>query len=294
MDEWPSVREAVGLYAQGWFPMDDLDRAGEPLPFYAAHERAIFPLDATRGTRCGAGCAARCGARADCELVRDRHFDAVLTACAAPRAEDDERWITPRLAGLYRRLHAAGVAHSYELVRGGELAAGVLAVRLGRAAMLESMCHFVPDAGNALLAAPARRARGRRGRGAVRHPAADRPHAAPRRRADRPRRLRGAAARACDQLSDGSAGIVDSSASDAPWRRRTADHSSSGSSQKTSSRSAGTTIHDSSSISASSWPGPQPAWPAKIRARRSASPSAPGSSTSAGTKPRSSSTSSAL
>ncbi|MDP9344151.1 MAG: leucyl/phenylalanyl-tRNA--protein transferase family protein, partial [Actinomycetota bacterium] len=87
----------------------------------------------------------------DCDLTRDRHFDAVLDACAAPRDQGDERWITPRLTDLYRRLHAAGVAHSYELVRGGELAAGVLAVRLGRAALLESMCHFVPDAGNALL-----------------------------------------------------------------------------------------------------------------------------------------------
>jgi len=150
-DEWPSVGEAVALYAQGWFPMDDLDRAGEPLPFYAAHERAILPLDAASRDALRRRMRRALRARTDGELGRDRHFEAVLTACATPREADDEPWITPRLAGLYRRLHAAGVAHSYELVRGDELAAGVLAVRLGRAAMLESMCHFVPEAGNALL-----------------------------------------------------------------------------------------------------------------------------------------------
>ncbi len=151
MDDWPSVREALSLYAQGWFPMDDRDRAGEPLPFYAAHERAVLPLDASSREALRRRMRRALRACADCDLGRDGHFEAVLAACATPRAEDDEPWITPRLAGLYRRLHAAGVVHSYELVRGGELAAGVLAVRLGRAAMLESMCHFVPDAGNALL-----------------------------------------------------------------------------------------------------------------------------------------------
>jgi leucyl/phenylalanyl-tRNA--protein transferase len=151
VDDWPSVPEALSLYAQGWFPMDDGDRGGEPLPFYAAHERAILPLDAASRSALRRRLRRALRSRADCELTRDRHFEVVLAACAAPREADDEPWITPRLAGLYRRLHAAGAAHSYELVRGDELAAGVLAVRLGRAAMLESMCHFVPDAGNALL-----------------------------------------------------------------------------------------------------------------------------------------------
>ncbi len=151
MDEWPSVREAVALYAQGFFPMDDPARAAAPLPFYAAHERAVLPLEAPARAALRRRLRRSLRARADCTLVRDRHFDAVLAACAAPRSPGDERWITPRLGALYRRLHAAGVAHSYELERGGELAAGVLAVRLGRAVMLESMCHAVPDAGNALL-----------------------------------------------------------------------------------------------------------------------------------------------
>jgi leucyl/phenylalanyl-tRNA--protein transferase len=53
---------------------------------------------------------------------------------------------------LYRTLHAAGHAHTFEIWVGGELAAGLISVTIGRAAMLESMFHRVPHAGNALLA----------------------------------------------------------------------------------------------------------------------------------------------
>lgn len=151
MDDWPPVAEAIALYAQGWFPMDADEHAGDPLPFYAVDERAVFDLSAGARAALRRRVRRSLRARADCELVRDRHFERVLASCAEPRDADDGVWITPRLAALYRRMHAAGHAHSYELVRGDELAAGVLAVRLGRAAMLESMRHLLPDAGNALL-----------------------------------------------------------------------------------------------------------------------------------------------
>jgi leucyl/phenylalanyl-tRNA--protein transferase len=52
---------------------------------------------------------------------------------------------------LYRVLRSAGHAHTFEVWAGGELAAGLIAVSLGRAAMLESMFHRIPHAGNALV-----------------------------------------------------------------------------------------------------------------------------------------------
>ena len=61
------------------------------------------------------------------------------------------------------------------------------------------------------------------------------------------------------QLSEGSGGIVASRASGPPWRWSTALQSRSGSSLKTSSGSAATTIQLSSSSSASIWPADQPA-----------------------------------
>jgi leucyl/phenylalanyl-tRNA---protein transferase len=149
---WPDVEEAVALYAAGWFPMDSAEHAGGPLPFFAAPERAVLELDAAaraglrrrlrRSLRRGEGWRWRC----------DGAFEHVLDACARPRAADDEAWITPRLRELYRRLHEAGFAHSFELWAGEEPVAGILAVVLGRAAMLESMAHWRPDAGNVLLA----------------------------------------------------------------------------------------------------------------------------------------------
>ena len=132
--------------------MDDPAAAGGALPFYAAEERAVLELDedaraalrrrVRRSLRAGAGWT----------LALDTRFDDVLDACARPRSAGDGVWITPRLAALYRRLHAAGFAHSFEVHAGERLGAGLIAVLLGRAAMLETMTHWVPHAGNVLVA----------------------------------------------------------------------------------------------------------------------------------------------
>lgn len=165
MTDVPGVREAVALYANGWFPMDTpADPSGMAggtgtegdgeLPWYAARERATLPLDpAFRDTL-------RRRLRRDvraCEeltLAVDVDYPAVLDLCAQPPVAGDGIWISPRLKRLYLELHAAGWAHSFELrAPDGALAAGLLGVVLGRAAMLESMRRVLPKAGNALLVA---------------------------------------------------------------------------------------------------------------------------------------------
>jgi leucyl/phenylalanyl-tRNA--protein transferase len=146
------VDPALALYAAGFFPMDDPDEEPfGPLPFYAADERCVFELDdrsraalrrrVRRSLRTGDGWALRL----------DTRFELVLESCARPRSPEDGIWITPRLASLYRRLHASGHAHSFEVHAGDRLGAGMLVVTLGRAAMLESMTHWVPHAGNVLV-----------------------------------------------------------------------------------------------------------------------------------------------
>jgi leucyl/phenylalanyl-tRNA--protein transferase len=153
-DAGPSVEQAVALYAAGYFPMDDPNEARNPLPFYAAERRAVLELDeASRAKlRRRLRRSLRAGERQDWRLVRDARFEEVLGACARPREPGDGVWITPRLQHLYRRLHEAGLAHSFEVHAGDALAAGLIGVLLGRAAMLESMFHTVPHAGNVLLA----------------------------------------------------------------------------------------------------------------------------------------------
>lgn len=143
----PDVGWALGAYAQGLFPMDDPDAQGEPLAFYTADPRCVIdvsPAGLERLRRKVRRSLARDpGWRAD----RDRAFEAVLAGCMRPRPADGV-WLTPRLAELYRSMHRAGFAHSFELWDGDRLAMGALGVVLGRAAMLESMFHAIPHAGN--------------------------------------------------------------------------------------------------------------------------------------------------
>jgi leucyl/phenylalanyl-tRNA---protein transferase len=132
--------------------MDDPDEEPfGPLPFYAADERCVFELDERSRAAMRRRVRRSVHAGRDWALRLDTHFETVVDACAQPRSPDDGIWITPRLATLYRRLHAAGHAHSFEVHAGDRLGAGMLAVTIGRAAMLESMTHWVPHAGNVLV-----------------------------------------------------------------------------------------------------------------------------------------------
>ena len=146
----PSVEQAVALYAAGWFPMDE---PGAPeLPWYAAQERATFDLDPEARAALARRLRRDVRACAELRVAVDHEFDRVLALCAVPPAAGEGVWITPRLQRLYRNLHRAGLAHSFELRSpDGDLAAGILGVVLGRAAMLESMRRLRPKAGNALL-----------------------------------------------------------------------------------------------------------------------------------------------
>jgi leucyl/phenylalanyl-tRNA--protein transferase len=146
----------LGLYAQGLFPMDDPGReggaaAGE-LPWWVADPRTVFELDAASRAALRRRVRRSIAARDDWELRISNAFDEVVERCAQPRGPGDGVWLTPRMHALYRVLHAAGHAHTFEIWVGeDELAAGLIAVLLGRAAMLESMWHGVPHAGNVLV-----------------------------------------------------------------------------------------------------------------------------------------------
>jgi leucyl/phenylalanyl-tRNA--protein transferase len=132
--------------------MDDPGEAFGPLPFYAAEDRAIIELDERTRARLKRRVRRSLRAGMGWSLRMDTAFETVLAECARPRDPDNGVWITPRLAALYRGMHAAGHAHSFEIHAGGRLGAGLLAVLIGRAAMLESMTHWVSHAGNVLVA----------------------------------------------------------------------------------------------------------------------------------------------
>jgi len=144
-----TLEQIVAAYVRGWFPMDD-ERAPE-LPWFCPDTRAVFDLDAAAldRTRYAVRRSLRHAARF--RLAFDTAFETVVAECARPRHEGDGVWLTQRMRDLYAELRTAGLSHTIELWDGEALAGGIVAVTLGRAAMLESMFHSVPHAGNILL-----------------------------------------------------------------------------------------------------------------------------------------------
>jgi leucyl/phenylalanyl-tRNA---protein transferase len=150
------VGTILSLYAQGMFPMDDPGDDGEPppreLPWWIADPRTVFGLDEDARAAVRRRVRRSLNARDDWQLRVSDAFDEVIARCARPRTPDDGVWLTPRMHRLYRALHASGHAHTFEIWTPDDgLAAGLISVTLGRAAMLESMWHRVPHAGNVLV-----------------------------------------------------------------------------------------------------------------------------------------------
>jgi leucyl/phenylalanyl-tRNA--protein transferase len=81
----------------------------------------------------------------------DRDFEAVIRACAAPRAGARGTWITNEMRTAYLRLHELGIAHSIETWRGSELVGGLYGVELGRIFFGESMFSRATDASKVAL-----------------------------------------------------------------------------------------------------------------------------------------------
>ncbi|GAA5439899.1 leucyl/phenylalanyl-tRNA--protein transferase [Deinococcus caeni] len=143
----PLTREVARHYASGAFLMDN----GDGLMWYSVENRAVVPLT----ERGGLHVARRL--RRDLKHFEprvDTAFAQVVAGCrgdlpgSAPR---DGEWISDELAALYLHLHAQGLAHSFEVWRGGELAGGVLGLALGGAFIAESKFHRVTNASKAAL-----------------------------------------------------------------------------------------------------------------------------------------------
>ena len=135
----------LAAYRAGVFPMG-LGRGGKgPLGWWSPDPRGVLPLDGLRVTR---------SLRQACkgfEIRIDAAFADVIAGCADPSRPS--RWITPRVAEAYRRLHALGWAHSVEAWRDGELAGGLYGLAIGGLFAGESMFHRARDASKVALVA---------------------------------------------------------------------------------------------------------------------------------------------
>jgi leucyl/phenylalanyl-tRNA---protein transferase len=135
--------EIVSRYARGLFPMDD--------GWYAADPRAVFSLERSSLALVRRKLARSLKNGRSFEFRVDSAFSDVVAACARPRSASDGVWLQPWIADQYTLLHGAGLAHTFEIWTEGQLAAGMVGVTIGRAAILESMFHTVAHAGNVLL-----------------------------------------------------------------------------------------------------------------------------------------------
>lgn len=133
----PTVLEAARL---GFYPHAHIG----PMKWWSPPQRAVMMLDdvhiAKRFRRTMRG--------ADATFSFDDDFEAVLDACAAPRAgRTPLTWITPRARALYLRLHEEGHAHSVEIRNAdGVLEGGLFGLTVGPVFSALSMFHTADNA----------------------------------------------------------------------------------------------------------------------------------------------------
>jgi len=132
----------INAYAQGIFPMAD-DEGN--INWYAPDPRAILEHENLHISR-----SLRATIRKGIYEVRmDTAFELVMRWCAAR----EETWINEAFVTTYTRLHYAGLAHSVEAWKDGELVGGLYGVSLAGAFMGESMFSRATDASKVCLVA---------------------------------------------------------------------------------------------------------------------------------------------
>ncbi|ESA37807.1 leucyl phenylalanyl-trna--protein transferase [Leptolyngbya sp. Heron Island J] len=131
-----SIPHILQCYAQGYFLMADSDY--QTLNWYSSRKRALIPLDDRfrypKSLR-------RVLNQNRFEIAFNRDFDAVVEGCA----NRETTWISDELKAIYRMLHRAGHAHSFEAWQGDQLAGAILGIVLGGAFIGESMFFTIPD-----------------------------------------------------------------------------------------------------------------------------------------------------
>ncbi len=152
----PTVEELLAAYMQGVFPMAHPEEGGR-IYWYAPDPRAILPLDDFHTPRRLA------------QTVRQDPFDiristdvkGVIEACAAPRANQSQTWISSGIRDAYLELHERGFVHTVEAWLDDQLVGGLYGVAIGGLFAGESMFFRETDASKVCLVHLVRRLRRR-------------------------------------------------------------------------------------------------------------------------------------
>ena len=141
-----AAERLMDAYANGIFPWFNDDR--QPVLWWSPDPRAVLEPKALHVSRR----LARRLRRREFLVTLDAAFEDVVAGCAAPRRQQDETWITPRMRSAYGRLHDAGFAHSVDVWRDGDLVGGLYGISIGRMFFGESMFSAATDASKVALA----------------------------------------------------------------------------------------------------------------------------------------------
>lgn len=139
-------------YRAGIFPMADF-RDDPDIFWVEPRERAIIPLDGFHLPRSLRKVIRQDRFRVTCNA----DFAGVIAACAQPREEHAESWISRRIEASYLALFSAGHAHSVECWidrpdGSARLAGGLYGVVFGRVFCGESMFSHADNASKVALA----------------------------------------------------------------------------------------------------------------------------------------------
>src|SRR5947209_5699459 len=134
-------------YRRGIFPMPIKVDRRRLIAWLSPDPRGVLEF----GALCISRRLARRLRRGEFSFTLDRAFAAVVEACAAPRGQDDDCWLTLAMQNAYLTLHELGHAHSVEAWQNGRLVGGLFGVSIGGLFAGESMFHRVTDASKAAL-----------------------------------------------------------------------------------------------------------------------------------------------
>lgn len=133
------VSDLLMAYQSGYFPMAEPDGT---IYWYLPEPRAIIPLEQYQAARSLRPILNR----GRFEIRINQRFREVMQACAEPRRDQEETWISEELIDLYTKAHELGYAHSVESYLDGVMVGGLYGISLGGVFFGESMFSSVSNA----------------------------------------------------------------------------------------------------------------------------------------------------
>ena len=129
-----SPSRLINAYQNAIFPWFSED---EPILWWSPIERAVISPKQVHISKS----MAKFIRQTSLTITVNENFKDVVNACAQPRQNQAQTWISPAIKAAYYRLHQLGRAHSIEIWNETQLVGGLYGVNIGGVFCGESMFH---------------------------------------------------------------------------------------------------------------------------------------------------------